>query len=82
VQVGGFVAGVVEDGGTCTLTLTKGGETVVGTSEARGDASTTTCGAVIVSGDKVSAGGWQGVLSYRSAERSGTAPAVSIEVAR
>ena len=80
VQVGGYVAGVVEEGGVCTLTLTKGGRSVTGTTEAVADASTTACGAVTVPGSKVSAGTWQAVLSYASAGHSGTSDAVDVEV--
>ena len=81
VEVGGYVTGVVEDGGVCTLTLTKGGRTVTGSTNALPDASTTACGAVTVPGDQVSAGTWQAVLSYSSAGHSGTAEAVDVEVA-
>jgi hypothetical protein len=80
VQVGGYVAGVVEEGGVCTLTLTKGGRSVTGRTDAVADASTTACGAVTVPGDRVSAGTWQAVLSYSSAGHSGTSDAVDVEV--
>jgi hypothetical protein len=80
VEVGGYVTGVVEDGGTCTLTLTKGGKTVTGSTKALPDASTTACGAVTVPGDEVSAGTWRAVLSYSSAGHTGTAEAVDVEV--
>ena len=81
-QAGGYVAGVVENGGTCTLTLTKGGATAVGTSEAQADASTTVCGAVVVPGDQLSSGTWQAVLTYRSAQHVGTSGPVEVEVIR
>ena len=32
VLIGGYVTGVLEDGGTCTATLTQGGRSVTGTS--------------------------------------------------
>jgi hypothetical protein len=80
VQVGGYVGGVVEEGGVCTLTLTNGGTTVTGRTDALPDASTTACGAVTVPGDEVSAGTWQAVLSYSSAGHSGTSDAVDVEV--
>jgi hypothetical protein len=81
VQVGGYVGGVVEEGGVCTLTLTKGGQTVTGRSEALPDASSTACGAVTVPGDEVAAGTWRAVLSYSSPAHSGTSDAVDVEVA-
>jgi hypothetical protein len=81
VQVGGYVAGVVEDGGVCTLTLTNGGTTVTGRTDALPDASATACGAVTVPGTEVGPGTWQAVLSYSSAGHSGTSDAVDVEVA-
>lgn len=80
VQVGGYVAGVIEDGGVCTLTLTKGGRIVTGRTDAVADASTTACGAVTVPGDQVSAGTWEAVLSYSSDGYTGTSDAVDVEV--
>jgi hypothetical protein len=80
VQVGGFVGGVVEQGGVCTLTLTKGADTVTGRTEALPDASTTSCGEVVVPGAEVSAGTWQAVLSYSSDGHSGTSESVDLEV--
>jgi hypothetical protein len=82
VQLAGFVGGIVEDGGVCTLTLTKGSSTVRGEKDALADASTTSCGELSVPGDAVSAGIWQAVLSYTSAGHTGTSEAVDVEVAR
>lgn len=79
-QVRGYATGIVEDNGTCTLTLTKDGRTVTADSSAVPDASTTSCGAVAVPGDRLSAGTWQAVLRYESARSSGSAEAVEIEV--
>jgi hypothetical protein len=81
-QVGGYVAGVVEDGGTCTLTLRLGGQTVTGTSEARPDAASTACGAVVVPGAELGNGAWEAVLSYESPQHAGSSEPVTIEVAR
>ena len=81
VLVGGYVAGIVEDGGTCTLTLTQGGTTVTEQVQATADASSTACGAITVSGDRLAGGTWQAVLSYASGSHAGAAPAVPVEVA-
>ena len=80
VQVGGYVTGVVEEGGTCTLTLTKDGATVTVEGAARPDAVTTACGQLTVSGARLSAGTWQAVLSYASDSATGAAAAVPVEV--
>jgi hypothetical protein len=80
VMVGGYVPGLVEDGGTCTLTLTQAGKNVSAKVSATADASSTACGAVTVAGNRLGAGTWQAVLSYASGAHSGAAPAVAIEV--
>jgi hypothetical protein len=80
VEVGGYVEGVVEDDGECTLTLTKDGATVTGRADASPDASTTACGTVSVPGDEVTAGTWKAVLSYSSARHDGRSDAVDVEV--
>jgi hypothetical protein len=79
-QVGGYVAGVVEDGGTCTLTLTKAGVKATAVKSAAADATTTTCGRLRIPGTQLSAGTWQAVLSYRSSGHTGSSDAVAIQV--
>jgi hypothetical protein len=80
VMVGGYVQGVIEDGGTCTLTLTSGSSRAVGHTAAHADATTTTCGAVTVPGSGLAPGTWQAVLSYSSPKHSGAAAPVTVEV--
>jgi hypothetical protein len=79
-MVGGYVSGVVESKGVCTLTLTQGSRTVTAQSPARPDASTTACGVLSVGGAKLGPGTWRAVLSYRSPSSSGAAAPVDIEV--
>lgn len=81
VVAGGFVAGVVEEGGTCRLTLTRNGQTVTVDSPATPDAANTYCGELAVPRPQVAAGSWQAVLSYRSDAYTGAAAAVAVEVA-
>lgn len=80
VEVRGYVGGVVEEGGTCALTLTKDGVTATGQKPATPDASTTNCGRLTIPGDQLSPGTWQAVLSYRSADHTGSSDPVAIEV--
>lgn len=79
-QVGGYVSGVIEGGGTCTLTLTKAGVNVTVRQPATADASTTMCGELDVPGARLSAGTWRAVLSYRSPGHAGVATPVDIAV--
>jgi hypothetical protein len=80
IEVDGYVAEVVEAGGTCTLTLTRGGASAQVSAPAEPDASTTSCGALRVPADQLSAGTWKAVLAYESATSSGTADAVEVTV--
>ncbi len=80
-QVAGYVAGVVEDGGTCYLTLTSGDDVVEGSAAAVADAAATSCGAVSVPRSAIPHGGdWNAVLRYVSPTSSGAAPAVPIGI--
>ena len=66
VEVGGYVDGLSEDGGTCTLELTRDGEQVSGESTGLGDASTTSCGTLQVTLPGGDVADWTAVLAYRS----------------
>lgn len=78
-RVSGF-ATVVEEGGTCTLTLTKGSVTVTGSRPATVDATTTSCGVVQVSDPRLTPGTWQAVLSYTSRTSTGTSAPTTITI--
>jgi hypothetical protein len=79
VQAGGFVAGVLEDGGTCTLTLTRGGQEVSATSAATADATTTVCG-LLETPPGIAAGTWHAVLAYESSDAAGTSRSTEVTV--
>ena len=80
-EVSGFVAGVVEAGGTCRLELrSRGGRTAGVETEAEPDASTTVCGTLSVPRQELSEGTWTAVLSYESATSSAASDPVDIEV--
>jgi hypothetical protein len=77
VQAAGFIAGVVESGGVCTLSLTRSGATEQVTLDAEPDATITGCGPLVVPGDQLGPGDWEVVLRYRSASSRGeSAPAI------
>jgi hypothetical protein len=79
VQANGFAAGVLENGGTCTLTLSRSGEEVTATSTASADASTTTCG-LLESDPGVGPGTWNAVLTYSSGHAHGTSQSAQVVV--
>jgi hypothetical protein len=80
VLAGGYVAGVIEDAGVCTLTLTNGGARVAVKVPAMPDATTTVCANLSVPGNRLSAGTWQATLTYESPAYSGTSAAAPVEV--
>lgn len=81
VQVAGYVSDVVQDGGTCYLTLTSGADVVEGSTPAVADAATTSCGAVAIPRSAIPHGGdWTATLRYESPTHSGAAAAVTIGV--
>jgi hypothetical protein len=80
VEAGGIVMGIVESGGTCTLTLTKGSTAVDVSADAVDNVSSTSCPAMTVSGDRLQSGTWQATLSYESGTSRGTGDAVEVQV--
>lgn len=81
VAVGGY-ADVVENGGTCTLTLTSQTDSstvVTAVSEARADAQTTMC-TFMVSDPALTPGSWTLVLAYDGPSGSGTSDQQRIDI--
>jgi hypothetical protein len=74
VRVRAFVSNVVESGGTCITTLTKGAATVTTQTAAFADASTTQCGVIDFNRSQFgSSGTWQVMVTYQSSAIKGTA---------
>ena len=80
VQVSGYVTPVVEDGGTCTVDLTRGDVTVEAGGPTLADATTTVCGGLTVPGDQLSPGTWEAVLRYESPRTAGASEPLTVEV--
>lgn len=80
VLAGGYLSPVIEDGGTCTLVLTKGRVTVTATSVGMADATTTACGDLRVPRSALSAGTWRAVLRYASSAADGESSSLSVAV--
>lgn len=81
VEVDAFVQGVLEDGGTCTVTATKGGQKVTAQSTGRANVSQTRCENIIVDRSKFPSGGtWSVVVAYESATASGSSAPQNMEL--
>ena len=82
LQVGAIVPSVVESGGTCTVTASKGGVTRTATAPAAGVSSYTGCNPMTIPGSALSAGTWTVHVSYASKTAAGTSAAKSVEVTK
>ena len=80
VEVGSYVAGVVENGGTCTLRLERDGNVVTAASDALADAASTSCGILAVAGSALTGGTWSASVEYTSATSTGTSEAMEVAV--
>jgi hypothetical protein len=80
LTVNGYVDNVVEDGGTCTLTLSKDNITKSASRPAQPNATNTTCGENDIPLTSLSPGTWQATLSYSSDLSNGVSKSVPVEV--
>lgn len=72
LTVNGYVQGVVEQGGTCTLQLVNGSQTVSRSKPGVLNATNTSCGRFDIPLSDLSPGTWQATLSYSSSTSEGT----------
>lgn len=81
IEVRAYVPGVIEDGGTCSITFTKGSLTVTKQSMGEKDATTTRCTNITIPRSEFKDyGKWNVTLSYSSSTTQGTASARTMEV--
>lgn len=72
LTLGGGVSGLVESGGTCTVTVTNGAATVTQAFPASAGPSSTDCGGMAITSSKLSHGQWTVTIAYSSAHAAGT----------
>jgi len=70
------IVGVFEDGGTCTATLSKGGQTKTFTSSGIASSNYTQCEPIALTG--ITESGWSAVVSYSSSTSAGQSPSITI----
>lgn len=80
VEIGGYVTGVVQDGGTCRAVLSRGDQQVSAETSGVADASTTSCGGLVVPADELSKGTWTVELQYESEGTVYASPTTDVEV--
>lgn len=66
VSASGYVAGIIENNGTCTFLFTNGQSNVTLTSSGISDVRTTSCGLVEAPASRFSSGSWGVTLTYLS----------------
>ncbi|MGY1721891.1 hypothetical protein [Blastococcus sp. SYSU DS0533] len=79
-EVAGYVSGIVEDGGECTLTLERGDVRLEASRAATADATTTACGWLQIDDPQVTSGTWAATLRYRSPTTEVTSPEIALDV--
>lgn len=81
IEVGSYVPGIFESGGTCTLTITKSDINLVKQESGVKDATTTRCPTFTVARSEFPhSGTWSAQVSYESATAKGESELKSIEV--
>jgi hypothetical protein len=80
ITVGGYLDGIVEDDGTCTLTLTKGGTAVKTSQPGTSDMASTDCAGLSIPRSKLAPGTWTAVVTYRSRTSSGSSAPKEVRV--
>lgn len=80
IAANGGVNNLIEEGGTCTLTASKGSASVTASSTSIANATTTSCGKIVIPRNKLSAGQWQIRLSYVSEKAAGTSSQQSVQL--
>jgi hypothetical protein len=80
VEVGAYVAGIAETGGTCTLTLTSVRNSATASTPGEPEASSTSCPGLVVPGSELSSGNWTAVVSYESPAAQGESDSVAVVV--
>ncbi|SSC24636.1 Hypothetical protein KLENKIAIHU_3252 [Klenkia terrae] len=81
IDASAYVAGVVEDGGTCTVTATSAAATRSASSAASADATTTVCADLVVPWSAAD-GSPSVVVGYQSATTSAQSDLTTVEVDR
>lgn len=78
VEATGMVPEVVESGGTCTLTLSGPGDTVIVTGPGEPGTVSTYCGLLTFPAARLTSGQWDAVISYQSAVSAGSSQSQAV----
>lgn len=76
----GYIPGIVENDGMCTLTLTMSNITATVSKKSLENAQSTSCGQIAIPYNQLSRGEWNATLSYDSASSKGTSVITKVEI--
>ncbi len=80
VEVAAFLSEVYEDGGICTLTLSKSARVITKTNTAQKDVNRTSCATLVVPYGELEPGNWEAVVSYASSAAKGISSKQTVTV--
>jgi hypothetical protein len=80
IQANGYVPGIIEKDGRCTITFTRNSTYVRDTRTSIDNVQDTSCGLFIIPKAKLTNGTWYVAISYTSSKSSGTSEKATIEV--
>lgn len=81
VEVRGYISGIYEEGGTCSVTISKGDSKLTKSGKSTKGATTTDCPVITFSRSELSGQGtWTAAISYSSTAAKGTSEPRNFEV--
>jgi hypothetical protein len=80
VEAAGYVGGIAESHGTCTLTLTQAGRSATATRSGLANGSSTGCPVLRVPRAQLNSGTWTAVLTYQSPTSTAESDKVEVRV--
>jgi hypothetical protein len=80
VEAAGYVSGIAESHGTCTLTLTQSGHSATATGSGLANGTSTGCSRLSVPRSQLSSGTWTAVLTYSSPTSSAQSDKTEVRV--
>lgn len=80
IEANGYITGVIENGGVCTLTLEKNEQSTSTSNPALADAQSTVCGLMIIERSQLNVGDWTATITYSSPQYYGISEKKTIRV--
>lgn len=79
-ELSGRVPGILENSGTCTLTMTRGSSKATGSNTASPNVSEMSCGFIAIPLSKLGSGSWTAKITYKSSKAQGVSEPWTVEV--